>query len=149
MSLLLAGGWARWPLKVPSNPNHFKKKTQVLQESVEESVRWPIRRVTTSSVRKATHCIWTKNNIFVRSICPLASAGQVCLIRAVVLLLQGQKGCRHFHGRTKVAGESPCRLEHLTIDTTSITLIRLLLPALATGLAIQRGYWAGLCVVAH
>jgi len=22
MSLLAAGGWARWPLKVPSNPNH-------------------------------------------------------------------------------------------------------------------------------
>ena len=22
MSLLTAGGWARWPLKVPSNPNH-------------------------------------------------------------------------------------------------------------------------------
>jgi len=23
MSLLTAGGWVRWPLKVPSNPNHF------------------------------------------------------------------------------------------------------------------------------
>ena len=22
MSLLMAGGWTRWPLKVPSHPNH-------------------------------------------------------------------------------------------------------------------------------